>query len=207
MKLELIPVWGPLVGLADHGRLITHELAVLSCVKWWQEAAESEEPHKTQTSVDPKIPKLTATTWSTPNHLNPRNTVKAMDVRTWPFKASPLCTKLLVWSKVFWRSGRLKSARLLEKVWENLWCIIAREGQPLAKDPANSPKFCKNSYIVLSQSPTVLYNILFQAVYEYHPKNLQIKTGSRPTTPHFIKILPGRHTYIFHNAVFWKIRN
>lgn len=26
VNLEVIPVWGPLVGLADHGRLITHEL-------------------------------------------------------------------------------------------------------------------------------------------------------------------------------------
>lgn len=47
VNLEVIPVWGPLVGLADHGRLITHELAVLSCVKSWQEAAESEETPQT----------------------------------------------------------------------------------------------------------------------------------------------------------------
>ena len=33
VNLEVIPVWGQLVGLAvDHGRLGTHELAVLSCM-------------------------------------------------------------------------------------------------------------------------------------------------------------------------------
>ena len=77
--------------------------------------------------------------------------------------------------------------------------ITAREEQALAKDPPNSPNLCKNSHIVLSQSPTVLYNILFKAVYKHYPNNLQITTGSRPTTPHFIKNLPVRHTYIFHN--------
>ena len=116
-----------------------------------------------------------------------------------------LTTKMLGWNPQRFQCFSEKNSKHLgfedETPIEKKALDTAREGQPLAKDPANSPKFCKNSYIVLSQSPTVLYNILFQTVYEYHPKNLQIKTGSRPTTPHFIKILPVRHTYIFHNAV------
>ena len=78
-----------------------------------------------------------------------------------------------------------------------IYIYIARQGGAPAKDPPNSPNLCKKSHILLSQSPTVPYNILFKAVYEYHPKDLQIKTGSRHPTPHYIKNLPVRQTYIF----------